>query len=74
MLSLIKRAILAVQAWAHRNPAIAGWLLSVAAAILAHYRLHVNATTLAEVLAAVNAVIFGWVHSKVTPVAKLGGK
>jgi hypothetical protein len=69
--NVLKRVILAVQSWMQHNPAIAGWLLSVAAAVLAHYRLHVNATTLAEVLAAVNAVIFGWVHSKVTPVVKL---
>lgn len=65
MTNLLNAALTAMR----QNPAITGALASVLVTIGAQYGLHLSLAYMTTLLALANAVIFAWVHGKVSPVA-----
>lgn len=55
----------------HANPASAAMIASVLVSVLGNYGLHVSVADLTGFLVASNVILFGWVHSQVTPVAAI---
>lgn len=52
----------------HTYPAVAGMVVSMAVAVLAHYGLNLDAAKATGLLLAADAVVFAWIHGNVSPV------
>lgn len=67
-LSMVKSAVDLI----HKYPAVTGMMASAAVAVLAHFKLHVNAADMTGFLVVVNTLLFAWVHGNVSPVKATG--
>jgi hypothetical protein len=70
MLAKFKAAFDRVVDLLHTYPAAASYIASAIVTLVGRWGFHWDASQVATVLLAVNAVLYGWVHHSVVPMAR----